>query len=77
MLDFVLWPELRNSVLSTPQVQLNTKWLIDLLKHSECHWSFDLQEALCVDKETGSTVLTDQAKVLVEDVQSCQSGVPC
>lgn len=63
MLDFVIWPKLREFVLSTPPLQEKTEWLLDLSTNIKCHWPLDARDALCLDDKTGHTTLTEQAKV--------------
>ena len=63
MLDFVIWPKLREFILSTPPLQEKTERLLDLLTNIQCHWPLDTREALCLVEETGLTTLTEQAKV--------------
>ncbi|KAJ4985633.1 bZIP transcription factor [Stagonosporopsis vannaccii] len=62
VLDFVIWPKLREFAVSTPLMQEKLDWLIDLSTHIQCQWPFTLEKATCKDKETGHTSLTDQAQ---------------
>lgn len=59
----MICPNQREYVLSTPLLQENTEWLLDLSTNIQCYWPLDTREALCLDEETGLRTLTEQAKV--------------
>jgi hypothetical protein len=63
MLDFVIWPKLREFAVSTPPMQEKMEWLLDLFTHIQCQWPFTTKEALYKDVKTGQTILSNHAKV--------------
>jgi len=65
MLDFIIWPKLREFAISTPPMQEKMDWLMDLSTHIKCQWPFALEEAIYKHQETGHDALTDRAQVVV------------
>ena len=63
MLDFVIWPKLREFAISTPPMQEKMEWLMDLSIHIQCQWPFTVKEAFREDVKTRQPTLSNLAKV--------------
>ncbi|KAF2992964.1 hypothetical protein E8E13_000891 [Curvularia kusanoi] len=74
MMDFVIWPKLRELAVSTPPMQEKMDWLVDVSTHVRCYWPFGIEKATCKDAETGLTVLTVQAKKQMSDLSNWSVG---
>lgn len=77
IVDFVLWPALRDKVTREPQVlQSDWRWLEHICQSIDCDWFVDLDVALEVNGNTGECYLTDAAKVRRVRYHHAQTDFP-
>ncbi|KAK0667817.1 hypothetical protein QBC41DRAFT_132651 [Cercophora samala] len=74
ILDFIVWPALRDYVVQFPSLQVGMEWLVVLTDTITCEWSGTTDEALCRDEMTGATDLTPVAKNVVRQLESWSLG---
>ncbi len=65
VVDFVIWPALREHVVQYPSLQVGMNWLLDMADTIVCGWSVSAGDALCQNQLTGKTDLTQVAKDFV------------
>ncbi|KAH6654365.1 hypothetical protein BKA67DRAFT_564860 [Truncatella angustata] len=64
MLDFVLWPTLRDTIAHNPHtLQRDWRWLAHMGQEIECDWYFPTDVAFEIDPVSGEMYLTEDAKV--------------
>lgn len=64
LVDFLLWPLLRETITSNPDtLQRDWRWLEDMSRTIDCDWFINVDLALENDSVTGEIYLVDSAKV--------------
>ncbi|KAK4641185.1 hypothetical protein QC761_610110 [Podospora bellae-mahoneyi] len=74
ILDFVIWPALREYVVQFPSFHVGMDWLVVLFDTITCAWPGTVEEALCQDQLTGATDLTPEAKNVARRLESWSLG---
>jgi hypothetical protein len=66
LVDFVLWPQLREAITNNPEtLQRDWRWLEDMSRTIDCDWFIHVDLALENDSMTGEIYLAESAKVRV------------
>lgn len=66
LVDFLLWPALRDMITNRPDtLQKDWRWLDDMSRTIECDWFINFDLALETNPETGEVHLTETAKVRI------------
>lgn len=66
LVDFLLWPSLRDMITNRPDtLQKDWRWLDDMSRTIECDWFINVDLALETNPGTGEVHLTETAKVRV------------
>ncbi|CAN9443880.1 unnamed protein product [Alternaria alternata] len=63
LLDFLVWPKLRDIAVQSTALQENMEWMVEQTATVCCHWPHTIEEALHKDEVTGREALTIAAKV--------------
>ncbi|KAK4199183.1 hypothetical protein QBC40DRAFT_282353 [Triangularia verruculosa] len=74
ILDFLIWPALRDYVVQFPSLHVGMDWLVVLCDTITCAWPGTVGEALCRDEITGITDLTPVAKNVAGRLESWSLG---
>ncbi|KAF3022663.1 hypothetical protein E8E14_014244 [Neopestalotiopsis sp. 37M] len=71
LVDFLLWPLLRETITSNPDtLQRDWRWLEDMSRTIDCDWFINVDLALENDSVTGEIYLVDSAKACAEDLDN-------
>ncbi|CAN9426368.1 unnamed protein product, partial [Alternaria alternata] len=62
LLDFLVWPKLRDIAVQSTALQENMEWMVEQTATVCCHWPHTIEEALHKDEVTGREALTIAAK---------------
>jgi hypothetical protein len=77
LVDFLIWPALREHVIRVPSMQVNLEWLMDMSLTASCDWEGTAEKALCRNAITGDFDLTDAAKVRTRGFISFDKSFLC
>jgi hypothetical protein len=74
IVDFVVWPAIRDLVVQIPAMQERMEWLMDMSLNTQCDWSFATGEALSTHEETGQVDLCPAAKEALRTLSNWSVG---
>ncbi|KAK5651250.1 hypothetical protein OQA88_12658 [Cercophora sp. LCS_1] len=72
VVDFVLWPALREYVVQFPLLQVGMSWLLDMTNTLMCHWPGTTEDALV--RNEGVVELTEDAKEFISKLENWSLG---
>lgn len=74
ILDFFLWPALREHVVQYPSLHIGMNWLLDAAGSINCGWPSPPEDALCKNQGTGGTDLSRDAKEFISNLENWSLG---
>ncbi|KAH8673301.1 hypothetical protein BX600DRAFT_508578 [Xylariales sp. PMI_506] len=74
IIDFVVWPALRDRLVNDEALQEDLRWLNILSKTINCDWFLAPEMALEIEPAFGVVQLTDSAKMVTEQLENWSAG---